>query len=244
MSDQCWRSCCTLSDGKMNNDRGLPWFFSGSPHLLTRLGLQSRFGDNLGQTTWDLTGVSPKRDWSSKRVKELHAAPENWLQQKTTSSRRRTPRRSSIQIYKTCHFSKEDWPSDDFRSRNHVIRKPYWRKYATSIVERVLRPTIVKMLGWRRLATAVQDMPFTTWARQPRHRVLFVCLFVCLFFFFSAVGVTSGDRVRSWVRGVGEPLLSTRGPKDRTTFYLWQAAHEAVPRHSHVAVFGSGHGGK
>ena len=26
--------------------------------------------DNLGQTTWNLTGVSPKRDWSSKGVNE------------------------------------------------------------------------------------------------------------------------------------------------------------------------------
>ena len=37
---------------------------------LTILGLQSRFGDKVGQTTWNLTGVSPNRDWSSKRVKE------------------------------------------------------------------------------------------------------------------------------------------------------------------------------
>ena len=35
---------------------------------LTLLGLQSRFGDNWGQTTWNLTGLSPKRDWGSKRV--------------------------------------------------------------------------------------------------------------------------------------------------------------------------------
>ena len=34
---------------------------------LTLLGLQSRFGDNWGQLTWNLTGLSPKRDWSSKR---------------------------------------------------------------------------------------------------------------------------------------------------------------------------------
>ena len=38
--------------------------------FLTLLGLQSRFGDNLGQATWKLAGVSPKRDWSSKRVKD------------------------------------------------------------------------------------------------------------------------------------------------------------------------------
>ena len=36
---------------------------------LTLLEPQSHFGDNLGQTTWNLTGVSPKRDWSSKGVK-------------------------------------------------------------------------------------------------------------------------------------------------------------------------------
>ena len=35
---------------------------------LTLLGLQSRLGDNLGQTTWNLSGVSPKRDWSLARV--------------------------------------------------------------------------------------------------------------------------------------------------------------------------------
>ena len=46
---------------------------------LTLLGLQSRFGDNSGQTTLNLTGVSPKRDWSSKRVKdsEVFVVPPN-----------------------------------------------------------------------------------------------------------------------------------------------------------------------
>ena len=39
---------------------------------LTLLGPQSRFGDKWGQTTWNLTGVSPKRDWSCKRVKACH----------------------------------------------------------------------------------------------------------------------------------------------------------------------------
>ena len=33
------------------------------------LGLQSRFGDNWRQITLNLSGLSPKRDWSSKRVK-------------------------------------------------------------------------------------------------------------------------------------------------------------------------------
>ena len=35
---------------------------------LTLLGPQSRFGDNWGQITWNLSGASQKRDWSSKRV--------------------------------------------------------------------------------------------------------------------------------------------------------------------------------
>ena len=40
-----------------------------TPKPLTRLGLQSRFGDNWVQTTWNLTALSPHRDWSSKGVK-------------------------------------------------------------------------------------------------------------------------------------------------------------------------------
>ena len=39
--------------------------------LATLLGPQSRFGDNWGKTTWNLSGASPKQDWSSKRVKPL-----------------------------------------------------------------------------------------------------------------------------------------------------------------------------
>ena len=35
--------------------------------LLTLLGLQSRFGDNWGEITWNLSALSPKRDWSSKK---------------------------------------------------------------------------------------------------------------------------------------------------------------------------------
>ena len=35
---------------------------------LTLLGLQSRFGDNWVKNTWNLRGLSPKRDCSSKRV--------------------------------------------------------------------------------------------------------------------------------------------------------------------------------
>ena len=31
------------------------------------LGLQSRFGDNWGQNTWNLSVLSPKRDWGSKK---------------------------------------------------------------------------------------------------------------------------------------------------------------------------------
>ena len=33
------------------------------------LGPQSHFGDNWGQMAWNLSGVPPKRDWSSNRVK-------------------------------------------------------------------------------------------------------------------------------------------------------------------------------
>ena len=52
-------------------------FASSLPRLilfvnLTLLEPQSRFGDNLGQTTWNLTGVSPKRDWSSKGVNTIN----------------------------------------------------------------------------------------------------------------------------------------------------------------------------
>ena len=39
---------------------------SGLGSGLTLLGLQSRFGDNCGQTTWNSGALSPKRDWSSK----------------------------------------------------------------------------------------------------------------------------------------------------------------------------------
>ena len=56
--------------------------FSEAPHL-TLLGLQSRFGDNRGQNTRNLSVLSPKPDWSSKGVKELHTSPENWLEQKS-----------------------------------------------------------------------------------------------------------------------------------------------------------------
>ena len=40
----------------------------GDALLLPLLGLQSRFGDNCGHVTWNLSGMSPKREWSSKRV--------------------------------------------------------------------------------------------------------------------------------------------------------------------------------
>ena len=33
------------------------------------LGLQSRFGDNWGQNTWNLSGLFPKRDWTSIGVR-------------------------------------------------------------------------------------------------------------------------------------------------------------------------------
>ena len=43
--------------------------YSFKDKLPNSLGLQSRFGNNSGQTTWNLNGVSPKRDRSSKRAK-------------------------------------------------------------------------------------------------------------------------------------------------------------------------------
>ena len=39
----------------------------GPGRCLTLLGLQSRFGDNWRQITRNVSGLSPKRDWSSKR---------------------------------------------------------------------------------------------------------------------------------------------------------------------------------
>ena len=45
-----------------------------SYRALTLLGLQSRFGDNRGQITWNLSALSPKRDWSSKGVKTGYIA--------------------------------------------------------------------------------------------------------------------------------------------------------------------------
>ena len=44
---------------------------------LTLLGLQSRFGDNWGQIAWNLSALSPKRDWSSKGVKCYLAIPND-----------------------------------------------------------------------------------------------------------------------------------------------------------------------
>ena len=39
-----------------------------SSMVLTLLELQSRFGDNWGHITWNVSALSPKRDWSSKGV--------------------------------------------------------------------------------------------------------------------------------------------------------------------------------
>ena len=41
-----------------------------SEFKLTLLGLQSRFGDNWWKITCNLSGLSPKRDWSSKGVND------------------------------------------------------------------------------------------------------------------------------------------------------------------------------
>ena len=40
-------------------------------HSLSLLGPQSHSGDNWGQITWNLSALSPKRDWSSKEVKAV-----------------------------------------------------------------------------------------------------------------------------------------------------------------------------
>ena len=40
-----------------------------STNPLTLLELQSHFGDNWGQITWNVSALSPKRDWSSREVK-------------------------------------------------------------------------------------------------------------------------------------------------------------------------------
>ena len=45
---------------------------------LTLLGLQSRFGDNWRQFTWNLSGLSPKRDWSSKRHETRSVQPRKY----------------------------------------------------------------------------------------------------------------------------------------------------------------------
>ena len=51
---------------------------------LTLLGLPSRFGDIWGQLTWILSGLSPKRDCSSKRV-EKPRQPEIFSPKSPTS---------------------------------------------------------------------------------------------------------------------------------------------------------------
>ena len=59
---------------ELNNRHGhwLCWMSRGRKNGSTRLGPQSRSRDNWGQTAWNLSGVSPKRDWSSKRVNVTH----------------------------------------------------------------------------------------------------------------------------------------------------------------------------
>ena len=56
---------------------------TGRKNDLTLLGLQSRFGDNWGQITWNLSALFPKRDWSPKwvNVKNRH----NLIQHKNTA---------------------------------------------------------------------------------------------------------------------------------------------------------------
>ena len=61
MSDQCWRSYCTLSDGKRNNDNSIPGIEQAVNPFGTAVPL-------WGQTIWNSTGLSPKRDWGPERV--------------------------------------------------------------------------------------------------------------------------------------------------------------------------------
>ena len=63
--------------GNLNLDN-LEW--SRCPILdLTLLGLQSRFGDDWGQITWNLSALSPKRGWSSKGVKRAGSILEETM---------------------------------------------------------------------------------------------------------------------------------------------------------------------
>ena len=48
---------------------GLGFKSRGNEYVFTLLGPQSRFGDNWGHITWNLSALPPKRDWSSKGVK-------------------------------------------------------------------------------------------------------------------------------------------------------------------------------
>ena len=48
--------------------------------MLTLLGLQSRFENNWGQITRNVTALSPKRDWSSKGVNPFRTAVPLWGQ--------------------------------------------------------------------------------------------------------------------------------------------------------------------
>ena len=78
---------------------------------------------------------SPQFFWGSS-LKEIHASPESWLQQKSNFI---AVNNSMGRVYKTFYWN-QDWHySDDLGSRNPVFQKQNnsGNKCATSIVERV-----------------------------------------------------------------------------------------------------------
>ena len=78
---------------------------------------QSRFGGNLGQITWSLSALSPKRDWSSKGVNPLRTAFPFWGQtsQITTSL---PPKRDCIP--KNCSPRRANGLHPRFRKKKNI----------------------------------------------------------------------------------------------------------------------------
>ena len=101
-------------------------------------------------------------------------------------------------------------------------------------------PLPVYWLGWRRLATALPNMPLTTRARQPGY-VPFFCFLIFFIFFLAVSHSWRSSCGRSFFRG-GEPLLRTRGNIAPRSVY-----GQAPTRQLHstpIAVSGSGHAGE
>ena len=64
-----FRQCASIAATTSHtSDRSSIPKSSSTGHLFTLLGLQSRFGHNWGQNTWNLSGLPPKRDCISERV--------------------------------------------------------------------------------------------------------------------------------------------------------------------------------